>query len=144
MRPCEVQHESGLVCEVCNFVSGNAQGLTIHRHKMHGLFELTCRFCGTELTDANLLPYVKRVTTRLCATCWKKRDKIYQHRRNRTDRARLRSRRYNQRIKLKVLGHYSPSLSCQCSLGNCWHGNQPCPVSDPRALAIDHIDGGGT
>lgn len=134
---------SSHVCEVCGLVAGNAHGLTIHRKKMHGLYELTCRTCEVELTNANWLTYVKKATTRMCATCWKKRDKVYQHRRNRSDKARLRSRRYNQRVKLKVLSHYSPTLLCQCSLENCWHGNQPCPVSDIRALSIDHVGGGG-
>ena len=110
---------------------------------MHGLYELTCRLCGTELNDYNWLPYLKRVRHRVCAPCWRKRDKIYQHRRNHSVKARLRAKRYNQRVKLKVVGHYSPSLGCQCTLGNCWHGNLPCPVTDIRSLSIDHIDGGG-
>ena len=80
---------SSTVCEVCGFVAGNASGLAMHRKKMHNLYELTCRTCGVELTNANWLAYVKKATTRMCATCWKKRDKVYQHRRNRTDKARL-------------------------------------------------------
>jgi hypothetical protein len=131
------------ICEVCGFVAGNDHGLTIHRKKTHDLYELTCRHCGVGLTVANWLPYVKRATTRICATCWRKRDKIYQHRRNGSDKARLRSRNHAQRVKLKVFSHYSPSLLCQCNLENCWHDNQTCSVSDIRALSIDHIDGGG-
>ncbi len=131
-------------CEVCEFVSSNEHGLTLHRKKMHGLYELTCRLCGVKLTDSNWLPYVKRMGTRACATCWRNRDKTYQHRRNRSNRRRLILRMYGQRVKLKVLSHYSPSVLCQCSLENCWHGDRPCPVSDTRALNIDHVNGGGT
>ncbi len=132
-----------LLCEVCAFQARNPHGLTVHRRRMHGLYELTCRFCGVELNEGNWLGYVKKSGSRICATCWRQRDKVYQHRRNGTDRARLRLRRYNQRVKLKVLGHYSPSVRCQCFQENCWHGSQPCPVSDIRALSIDHINGGG-
>jgi hypothetical protein len=132
------------VCEVCELVCSNAHGLTIHRMKMHGFYELTCRLCGVGLTDNNWLPYLKKKRHRVCASCWKERDKIYQHRRNHSDKARLRSKRYTQHIKQKVIGHYSASLACQCSLRNCWHGDQPCHVSDIRALSINHINGGGT
>jgi len=45
-------------------------------------------------------------------------------------------RRYRKtklgKLKVLVIGHYSPSLSCA-----------RCGVSDMRALCIDHIDGGG-
>ena len=37
-----------------------------------------------------------------------------------------------RRLKLQVLGHYSPSLTCA-----------HCGFSDVRALSIDHIQGGG-
>ncbi len=134
----------GLTCEVCGFASRSSHGLVIHRMRMHGLFELTCRQCGVELTDANWLPYLQKLHHRVCARCWKEVEKVRQHRRNVSDKGRLRLRRYNQRVKLKALSHYSPSLHCQCSLTNCWHGNQPCPVSDIRVLQIDHINGGGT
>jgi len=102
----------------------------------------SCRSCGADLLQVGRKPSDVAHYQYYCLECSRRRHREYSRRYNKKPRSRARGRAYVARLKLAVLGHYSPELRCQCELLQCWHSGS-CPIHDSRLLCIDHISGGG-
>lgn len=138
----DVPQLSSSSCPVCGRTLASNHGLRIHRRAMNHSPENKCLSCGVELTESNQRRSDRANSQYYCLTCTRLRDRGYSRRYNKSPKSRERGRAYLLRLKLTVMRHYSPSLMCQCGLNRCWHEG-PCPISAPRIMCIDHVDGGG-
>jgi hypothetical protein len=129
-------------CPICGAVCASYHGLKIHRRMMNHAPENKCLSCGVGLTWSNWKPSERKQYRYYCLECSRRINKVYAHRYNISPKSRRRGRAYVLRLRLAVLSHYSPQLTCQCTLAECWHSG-PCTVSDSRVLCIDHVAGGG-
>jgi hypothetical protein len=134
--------EETRTCPICNFLCASPHGLKIHRRMLGHAPDNSCLSCGVDLSLVTRKPSDIAHYQYYCLKCSRQRDKEYSRKYNKNPKSRVRGRAYIARLKLKVLSHYSPELRCQCKLSACWHSD-PCPISDPRILCVDHVNGGG-
>jgi hypothetical protein len=105
--------------------------------------ETFCIKCDAELTETNWYPAHRARNYRKCKACWllyakeHYRDKVLHIKDDSGSVQKVNKNSYTKnffsRLRLEVLKHYSPNLTCA-----------NCGFADFRALSIDHVQGGGT